>query len=349
MEGRRGGAIGTHPTPDNGWAIVSVPVDGFAWQLGRLAQFLYVNRLWGDAENGRTEHNYANDGRGSVGAEVVVGRAGVAAGIVLVHLGEEQAAVHLVEDAGHIVRVEQQAVLLPAQVLQRRIGTEMAVEHGGLAKGQVNLGRCINHLGLICPRELRLYYWARILFPVLTLNVEKGLGRLQFALVAAHLALVFAQVAHHGRIDAEAAVGAGEGAPHQILHLLQQDSVLVPGRLRAVRILHDAVKERRLALHDGLVDGRDFDQGTALHCQMVSGAVVPYTGCPVREDDLAVIPALVGFTYGSQIDGRLAQVVRMADQMQSPNKQLICRCLVLVPGEDLLVLLRDRQKQVWDT
>lgn len=96
----------TYPTPHNGGAIVSVPVDGFAGQLGRLAQLLYVNRLRCHAEYGWAQHNYANDGRGPVRAEVVVGRAGVAASIVLVHLGEEQAAVHLVEHPGHVVRVE---------------------------------------------------------------------------------------------------------------------------------------------------------------------------------------------------------------------------------------------------
>jgi len=53
----------------------------------------------------------------------------------------------------------------------------------------------------------------------LTLYVEKGLGRLQFAVVVAHLALVLAQVAHHGGINAQAAVGTDVGSPHQILDL----------------------------------------------------------------------------------------------------------------------------------
>lgn len=148
-------AIRTYPTPHNGRAIVSVPVDGLAGQLGRLAQLLNVNRLGGNTEYGRAQHNYANDGRGPVRAEVVVGRARVAARIVLVHLGEEEAAVHLVEHAGHIVRIKQESVLLPAQVLQRRIRSKVAVQNGGLPVGQINLGRCINHLGLICSKGER--------------------------------------------------------------------------------------------------------------------------------------------------------------------------------------------------
>jgi len=145
--------IWTHPAPDNGGPIVSVPVDGFAGQLSRLAQLLDVDGLGRDAEDGRPEHNHADDRRWSVRAEVVVGRARVAAGVVLVHLGEEQAAVHLVEHPGHVVRVEQEAVLLPAQILQRRIRPEVAVEHGGLAVRQVNLRRGVNHFGLIWGRK----------------------------------------------------------------------------------------------------------------------------------------------------------------------------------------------------
>lgn len=141
--------IWTHPAPDNGGPIVSVAVDGFAGQLGGLAQLLDVDGLGRDAEDGRSEHNHADDRRWSVRAEVVVGRASVAAGMVLVHFGEEQAAVHLVEDTGHIVRVKEQTVLLPAQILQRRIRPEVTIEHGGLAVRQENLRRGVNHLGLI--------------------------------------------------------------------------------------------------------------------------------------------------------------------------------------------------------
>lgn len=187
--------------------------------------------------------------------------------MVLVHLGEEQAAVHLVEDPGNVVRVEEEAVLLPAQVLQRRIGPEVAVENGGLAVRQVDLRRGVNYLGLIWEYSigfkmefiLFIYYFYYDLSQKLTLYIEKGLGRLQFALAVPHLALVLAQVAHHGGIDAQASIRTYVGAPHQILHLLEQHAVLVPRGLRVVRILHDAVEEGRLALLDGLVNRWDAD------------------------------------------------------------------------------------------
>lgn len=150
------------------------------------------------------------------------------------------------------------------------------------------------------------------------MNVEKGLGRLQFAFVASHLALVLAEVAHHGRVDAQAAVGSHEGATDQVLHLLQQNPILVPGGLRAVRILHHAVEERRLPLHNGLVHGRNFDQGAALHGQVIARAVVAHAGRAIGEDDLAVVPALVRLAYGSQIDRGPAEFTWLADQVQSP-------------------------------
>lgn len=96
----------TYPVPDNGGPIVSVPVDGFAGQLGRLTQFLDVDGLGSDAEYGRPENNHTDDGTWSVRSEIVVGRTCVAAGMVLVHLCKKQTSVHLVEYTWHIVRIE---------------------------------------------------------------------------------------------------------------------------------------------------------------------------------------------------------------------------------------------------
>lgn len=145
-------------------------------------------------------------------------------------------------------------------------------------------------------------------YPLLTLYVEKGLGRLQIALVVAHLALVLAQVGHHGGVDGEAAVGANVSAIPQTVDLLQQLLVLVPGGDRSVWMLHDAVKEGCLSLHDGLVDGRNLDEGSSLHRQVVAGAVVAHTRRAVREYDLAVVPALVGLADGRQVSRSLAVV-----------------------------------------
>lgn len=89
----------TYSTPDNCRPIVSVSVNGFAWQFGRFAQLLYVNGFRCYGEYWRSQHNYTNDGRWSVRAQVVVGCAGVAACRALVHFGEIQTAVAFVENA----------------------------------------------------------------------------------------------------------------------------------------------------------------------------------------------------------------------------------------------------------
>jgi len=172
----------------------------------------------------------------------------------------------------------------------------------------------------------------------LTLYVEKGLGRLQFAVVVAHLALVLAQVAHHSGIDAQAAVGTDVGSPHQILDLLQQHSVLVPGGLRVIRVLHHAVEEGGLSLLDGLVHGRDSDEGPTLDRQMVGGSIVADRGRAIGEAYLAVVPALVRFADGSQIDGGSSELRMVLHQVQSAIEELVGGGLLLIPGEDFLAL-----------
>lgn len=89
-------------------------------------------------------------------------------------------------------------------------------------------------------------------------------------------------------------------------------------------MLHDAVEEGCLSLHDGLVDGRNLDEGSSLHRQVVAGAIVAHTRRPVREYDLAVVPALVGLAYGRQVGRGLAVVWMMVDQVQATHEELIC-------------------------
>lgn len=80
------------------------------------------------------------------------------------------------------------------------------------------------------------------------------------------------------------------------------------------------MEEGSLALLNCLVDGRDADEGTALNSQVVPGAVVPYRWRAVGEDDLAVVPSLVGFSNGSQVDGGAAELRMVFDQVQSSVK-----------------------------
>lgn len=68
------------------------------------------------------------------------------------YLIKEQTAVAAIEDARHVVGVEEEAVLLPAQVGERRVGAEVAVQAGGLAVRQVALLRRVHHLRFVCPR-----------------------------------------------------------------------------------------------------------------------------------------------------------------------------------------------------
>lgn len=74
------------------------------------------------------------------------------------YLIKEQTAVTAVEDAGHVVGVEEEAVLLPAQVGERRVGAEVAVEAGGLAERQVALLRRVHHLRLVCAHATTTLY-----------------------------------------------------------------------------------------------------------------------------------------------------------------------------------------------
>lgn len=98
-----------------------------------------------------------------------------------------------------------------------------------------------------------------------------------------------------------------------------------------------------LTLLNRLVDGRDADEGTALDSQVVAGAVVPHRWRAVGKDDLAVVPSLVGFSNGSQVDGGAAELRMVFDQVQSSVEQLIGRGLLFVPREYLLVLLESRK------
>lgn len=150
-----------------------------------------------------------------------------------------------------------------------------------------------------------------------TLYVEKGLGRLQFAIAVAHLALVLAQVAHHGGIDAEAAIGTHVESAHQILDLLQQHAILVPGGLRVLRMLHHAVKEGGLSLPDRLIHRRNADEGATLDGQVVGRAIVANRGRAIGKANLAVVPTLVRFPNGGQIHGGASKFRMVLDQVQS--------------------------------
>lgn len=61
------------------------------------------------------------------GAELVVGSASIAARIRLVHLAEIERPVPSVEDALHVVRIEEKSILLPTEVRQGRIRPKVAV------------------------------------------------------------------------------------------------------------------------------------------------------------------------------------------------------------------------------
>lgn len=64
-------------------------------------------------------------------------------------LVKQQTAVPTVEDSLHIVGVEEEAVLLPAQVGERRVGAEVAVQARRAPVQQITLFRCVHHFGFI--------------------------------------------------------------------------------------------------------------------------------------------------------------------------------------------------------
>lgn len=81
-----------------------------------------------------TRCTHHGDGRaGPFGAELVVRSAAVAARMRLVHLAEVERSVPPVEDALHVVRIEEKPVLLPTEIRQGRIRPEVAVQEGRLA------------------------------------------------------------------------------------------------------------------------------------------------------------------------------------------------------------------------
>lgn len=65
---------------------------------------------------------------------------------------KEQTAIPAVEDSGHVVGVEEEPVLLPPQVGERRVGAEVAVEARGLAERKVTLLGRVHHLRLVWKR-----------------------------------------------------------------------------------------------------------------------------------------------------------------------------------------------------
>jgi len=53
---------------------------------------------------------------------------------------------------------------------------------------------------------------------------------------------------------------------------------------------------------------------------------------------LAVVPALVRFADGSQIDGGSSELRMVLHQVQSAIEELVGGGLLLIPGEDFLAL-----------
>lgn len=76
-----------------------IPVPGIACELGVFAQLVDVQRLGTQTDYRRPLHDHMDERGRTLGAQIIVRCAGIAAGVRVVHFAEEQAAVAFVEDS----------------------------------------------------------------------------------------------------------------------------------------------------------------------------------------------------------------------------------------------------------
>lgn len=125
----------------------------------------------------------------------------------------------------------------------------------------------------------------------------------------------------------------------QIVQVQQRRPILVPRHVRHVLLLHHTMEERRFALHDRLVDGRNLNQRTTLDGQMEPGAIVAEAGRPIREHHTAFVPAGVRFADRRQIDGcRVVVRIVVRDEIDSADEEIFGGEYGIVKGERLKAL-----------